>query len=97
MSISGLVLTLSDDDSAGTVVSTLAADPRITLGEKFGRRLAIVAETSSVESDRELWDYLRGLPGITNVDVTFVHLDDQPVTSKTLNHTNTEKAHHAHC
>lgn len=83
MSISGLVVTLSDDRAADTALASLAADPRLTIGEQFGRRLAIVAETPGVASDRELWDELRGTSGITNVDVTFVHLD--PVPGETHN------------
>lgn len=78
MSISGLVLTLADDGPACAALSALAGDPRLTLGEQFGRRLAVVADTESVEADRALWDELRAAPGIVNVDVTFVHLDPPP-------------------
>jgi hypothetical protein len=76
MSISGLVVTLADEDvTAESAVTTLRADARLTLGERFGRRLAIVADTSSVHDDRVLWDELREMPGVVHVDVTFVHLD----------------------
>lgn len=75
MSVSGLVVTLSDDVAAQSALTMLAADPRLTLGDRFERRLAIVAETPSAKADLDLWDQLRSTPGITNVDVTFVHLD----------------------
>lgn len=81
MSISGLVLTLSDDASAEAALSRLAVDSRLVLGERFGRRLPVVAETPSVQGDRDLWDQLRASPGITNVDVAFVHLDEPPLAN----------------
>lgn len=75
MAISGLVVTLSDDGAATAALSMLSADPRLTLGGRFGRRVAVVADTPNVESDRVLWDQLRCTPGITHVDVSYVHLD----------------------
>lgn len=95
MSISGLVLTLSHDATADVAVSELAIDPRLTLGDRFGRRLAIVAETASVEADRDLWDRLRGTPGITNVDVAFVHLDADPIGTPAPADTHPVEVHHA--
>lgn len=96
MSISGLVITLSDDISADQTLSVLAADPRLFLGERFGRRLAVVADTPSFESDRDLWDQLRSTPGITNVDVTFVHLDAQPAQHGKPILDGLVEEHHAH-
>lgn len=96
MSISGLVLTLSNDDSAAGAISALAADQRLTLGDRFGPRLAVVAETPCVASDRELWDQLRSTPGIANVDVTFVHLDEQPVASEGSSPARLVEDKHAH-
>jgi hypothetical protein len=75
MAISGLVVTVSDDGSAAAALEILSNDPRLVVGERFGRRVAVVAETPGVAADRELWDELRTTPGITHVDVTFVHLD----------------------
>ena len=79
MSISGLVIILKDD-SSGTerALRTLASDARLTLGERFGRRIAAVAETTSVQADRDLWDDLRANPDVEYVDVTFVGLDATP-------------------
>lgn len=95
MAISGLVVTLSDDAAATAALSMLCNDPRFTLGERFGRRVAVVAETPSVDSDRALWDELRGHPGITNVDVTFVHLDSDTQGRPPSDITSVED-HHAH-
>jgi hypothetical protein len=56
------------------------------VGERFGRRLAVVAETPDVASDRNMIDELRMMPGVVHVDVTFVGgLDaegSQPEASK---------------
>lgn len=96
MSISGLVVTLSDNSLADAATAALAADPRLTLGGQFGRQLAIVADTPGVASDRDLWDQLRTMPGITNVDVTYVHLDADPGENGSPGDPGTAEVHHAH-
>lgn len=96
MSISGLVLTLSNDSRAEAAMSTLASDPRLTVGERFDRRVAVVATTPSVESDRELWDDLRSIPGIAFVDVTFVHLDEENAAEENCGHNQRVEDQHAH-
>lgn len=86
MAISGLVVTLADDKAAAdAAVKLLGADKRLTIGERFGRRLALVADTPTVNADRVLWDELRETPGVAYVDVTFVHLDADPVPGKEQN------------
>lgn len=82
MAISGLVVTLSDDAAGAAALTVLNSDRRLTLGERFGRRVAVVAETPSARDDRDLFDELRGTPGITQVDVTYVHLDAEPPASE---------------
>lgn len=95
MAISGLVVTLSDNAAALAALSMLSNDPRITLGERFDRRVAVVADTPSVESDRALWDELRGHPGVTNVDVTFVHLDSD-IQGRSPSNMKSVEDQHAH-
>jgi len=76
MAISGLVIFLRNDPIAAEAsLAALGRDARLTLGERFGTRVAAVAETPSVEADRTLWDDLHALPGVEYVDVTFVGLD----------------------
>ncbi len=76
MAISGLIVTLSDDiAAAASAMAFLSSDSRLELGESFGRRVVVVAETSSVDADRALWDELRATAGVTHIDVAFVHLD----------------------
>ncbi len=77
MSVSGLVVTLSEaEPEALRALARLSTDARLTVGERFGRRLALVAETSGVGEDRELWDDLHAIDGVESVDVTFVALDE---------------------
>jgi hypothetical protein len=86
MAVSGLVLNLSPvDDLASRALVSLSRDPRITIGERFGRRLAAVAQTESPQADRDLWDDLHATPGVEYVDVTFVALDD-PATAQENSH-----------
>ncbi len=96
MAISGLVVTLSDGAAGAAVLAVLRSDPRLTLGERFGRRVAVVAETPSAHDDRELFDELRATKGITHVDVTYVHLDAEPAASEVSHQSLTLEEPHAH-
>lgn len=76
MAISGLVVTLKPDaDEAARALAIMASDRRLTIGDRFGHKVALVAETEGVGADRDLWDDLRGTPGVEFVDVTFIALD----------------------
>ncbi len=77
MAISGLVVTLSDKFSEEEVRTSLAADERLTVGKCFDGRVALVAETPSVEADRALWEHLWRMPGVRHVDVTYVYLEEE--------------------
>ncbi|MDZ4754570.1 MAG: hypothetical protein SGJ11_08740 [Phycisphaerae bacterium] len=82
MAISGLVVTLHEDSAAAdAAVSALSDDGRVSVGERFGRRVAIVAETGSVAEDRDLWDALLAIPGVEHLDVAYVALDPPTVES----------------
>lgn len=73
MSISGLVLTLENDPPlAESAIRVLSQDPRITLGDRAGERLAIVVETGSRFEDEEVYAALKSTPGVRFVDVAFV-------------------------
>ena len=93
MAISGLVVKLAENDSAGVALARLAADASLTLGERFGHRLAVVAETPDAGSDRDLFDELCAKPGIVHVDVTFVHLDEGTDAASELNKGRVEDQH----
>lgn len=73
MPISGLVVTLNEDSRSRTeTLDEIGREPRITLGVLAANRLAIVLDTKSSEEDRQLWDWLGGLSGVSFLDVTFV-------------------------
>ena len=77
MSISGLLITLADDPNASeTAISTLKADPRIDVGERRGPYLPVVADTTGTHENQRLWDELRELAGVINVNLVFADLDD---------------------
>lgn len=77
MAVSGLIVTLVEDAViAQQAVATLSCDPRLVLGERSDRRVPLVAQTPSPGDDRELWDALRAMPGVENVDVAFVGFDE---------------------
>ena len=79
MSISGLVITLSDEaERAERARAALLSDSRLELGPSVGDRLAAVADTPSPREDRLLWEALQSLDGIQRVDVIYVGLDPQP-------------------
>jgi len=77
MSVSGLVIFLSSDAQlAQHACERLRSDQRLIVGDRFGPRLAVAAETESVAADRALVDELRALPGVEHVDVAFVGFDE---------------------
>lgn len=96
MAISGLVITLAENPAGAAALSALASDLRLTLGERFGQRVALVAETPSARNDHDLFDQLRELPGITQVDVTYVHLDTNPGYCDHAPHSQSVEDLHAH-
>ncbi len=76
MPVSGLVVSLSDEPQlrAGAL-SVIGRESRITMGICEENRLAIVVETVSSEEDRQLWEWLGDLPGVTFIEVAFVGFD----------------------
>lgn len=78
MPISGLVITLGDDEAAcEAAMKALSVNTFITLGNREGYRLPIVVETPDSEVDRDVWDWLQALPGVRFVDVACVHFTDE--------------------
>ncbi len=77
MPISGLVVTLSDDEQQSTeAMAALEADDRITVGDRQKNRLPIVAETGSIdEGHRLVRDELPDIEGVVFVDVVTVKFE----------------------
>jgi hypothetical protein len=78
MPVSGVVITLVDDEEARRqALATLSGDPRLTLGEAMGTRLPAVIETETIgEGVRMVRDELPGVEGIAFVDVVSVDFSD---------------------
>jgi nitrate reductase NapAB chaperone NapD len=73
MPVSGLVVSLCKEARPrAEAIEKMAQEPRITVGALAANRLAIVLDTASSEEDKQLWDWLNALPGVTFVQVAFV-------------------------
>lgn len=78
MVTSALVVTLEDDAQAAcAAVDALAADGRLTLGERIGVRLPVVAETKGLGAAEALAEELLALEGVFAVDVVLVDFDPE--------------------
>ena len=80
MIVSALVVTLSPEPGDRVLaMTTLAADPRLTVGAPAGDRLPVVAETDSTAHGAELCELLGQQPGVLRVDVVAIDFSlEQP-------------------
>jgi len=77
MPISGLVLTLvSEPNGRSSALAALHADPRITVGEQAGDRLALVTETPSLTESRDLAVALSEIEGVALLEVVTIDFSD---------------------
>jgi nitrate reductase NapAB chaperone NapD len=75
--VSGLVITFSSDIAHhGETMEQLAGEPAIEIGDAVGPKLAIVVDSDTRDHDREIWNWVRNLPGIAMVDVAFVGFEE---------------------
>jgi hypothetical protein len=81
MTISALVVTVDPRELDATLAG-LAADPRLTVGERAGNRVPVVAETATAMDGDRLYRELRDAAGVWSVDVVMVDFsgdhDDAP-------------------
>ena len=78
MPVSGLVVSLSDGPQPrAEALSAIRREARITMGVFEANRLAIVLDTASSEEDRQLWDWLGSLSGVSFVEVAFVGFEQR--------------------
>ena len=76
MPISGLVITLSEQaDLARSAVQQIRGNAQVRLGDREGRRIPLVLDTPDPSTDKRTWNWLNELPGVTWVDVVFIHFD----------------------
>jgi nitrate reductase NapAB chaperone NapD len=77
MPISGLVITLATPDvTVEQVRQVLAGEPSLSCGELLGDQLPVILETEDDQKSREVHDWLLSLPGVLQVDVVFVGLEE---------------------
>ncbi|MBX3435254.1 MAG: hypothetical protein KF847_18195 [Pirellulales bacterium] len=84
MPTSGLVLTAERPEDLMPILAALAAEPAVECATPRGVRVPLVLETPDKQTDQRLWDWLRRLPGVANVDVAFIHLGTQGSVSPKL-------------
>lgn len=81
--ISSLIVHLDlDPRRAAAALRAIQQEAAIEVGPRHAARLPIVLETETPSESQTITDWLIGLPGVTHVDVTFVHL----APSSTFNH-----------
>jgi hypothetical protein len=80
MTTSGLVVMLDPDSPyEESVVAAIRDNPVFTVGDRNGCWLSVVLEASN-PNESEFWhDWLCRLPGVENVEVVFVHLEEPEV------------------
>lgn len=85
---SGLVLTLDDDPAVrARLLSALAAEPSVVVGDAQGLHLPIATEVETPEAAEALAERLRDLDGVRFVDVVFVHFGpDTAPSSEEIDH-----------
>lgn len=77
MPINGLLLTMSADSGlAESARRRMSGRAEIEIGEGNGRWLPVAVEASDVKSAHDFHDWLESLPGIEQVDVIYVGLDE---------------------
>jgi len=77
MPISGLLISLDRDPARrAEAMDALHQHPAIEIGEGEECRVPIVVDTTSSQEDRAVWDWLHQQPGISFVDVVYVHFEE---------------------
>jgi nitrate reductase NapAB chaperone NapD len=70
MPVSGLVLTLSDDQARrDAALAALGENPSLSLGVLLHQRLPVAMDTINSEMDKELWNWISSLPGVLFIDL----------------------------
>ena len=84
MPVSGLVVSLSEGSQLrAEALSAIRRETRITMGDMAANRLALVLDTASSEEDRQLWDWLGSLSGVSFVEVAFIGFEQsEPIPSE---------------
>ena len=77
MPVSGLVVSLANEPNLReTAIDAIRQESQIEIGVINSLRMAVVVDTPSSEEDKEIWNWLNALPGVTFVDVAMVGFED---------------------
>jgi hypothetical protein len=81
MMTSGIIVQF-DPDSPGSIASldVIRSTPAFAIGEQRSGGLSAALEARDAAESEHWLDWLRGLPGVTGVEVVFVHWDATEVT-----------------
>lgn len=94
MSVSGLVITLSEEPSArDRALESLEAYPGIERGQLSDRWLPVVVERPDDESGEAVFREISLLPGVEYVDVVFVHFENADTKQGALGNGQTKGMH----
>lgn len=78
MPISGLVVSLCDEpEPRAKTLAVIGQDPKITMGVLEANRLAVVLDTVSHDEDKQLWNWLESLAGVSFLEVAFVGFEQR--------------------
>lgn len=82
MPVCGLVAVLEPArEQQLRALAALEGHGAITLGELQGDRLPLVIDTPDLESDQQLWRWLRELPDILHIDVVYVDASEDDASA----------------
>lgn len=84
VAVSGLIINFSTESGPPpATLEALLGHPFVQVGEGSGHRLPIVVETSDAEQTDSMWEWLHSLPGVTLIDLAFLHFDEDEDAHKT--------------
>lgn len=79
MPISGLVIVFDGNAIQHTdSLNLLRKEPAIEVGDIRGNKTAVVVESQSKTQDQQLSQWIRALPGVVDLQIAFVSVDDAP-------------------
>ena len=77
MPISGIVVSFAGPvEQFWSTIEQLRQHPALEVGEVRDTQCAVVLDTKSKQHDQEIWDWMHELPGVTNVSVAFIGLEE---------------------
>ena len=77
MFVSGLVVSVADDESADRVAELVRRDETLALGARVGGRLTVALNAADDRAAEQKHEWLRQLRGVLKVDVAFVFVEEE--------------------